>query len=105
MTAAVMQAKVRQDAGTRNGGASLALIAKVDCKFHGIGKSLEISSNLHQQGRVYTWSCFKQTKGRLKKIFNLIESPSALNMVLEMNTPLVNYSLPLPRKELGRTAQ
>ena len=33
---------MRLDAGTRNGGASLALIAKVDCKFHGIGKSLEI---------------------------------------------------------------
>ena len=42
MTAAVMQAKVRQDVGTRNGEAGLPLITKVDCKFHGTGKTLEI---------------------------------------------------------------
>lgn len=42
MTAAVMQAKVRQDVGTRNGEAGLPLITKVDCKFRGTGKTLEI---------------------------------------------------------------
>ena len=45
---------------------------------------------------------FQTNKMKVKKIFNLIESPSALNMVLEMNTPLVNYSLPFHEKRVGK---
>lgn len=44
-----------------------------------------------------------QTKGRFKKKkkINLIESTFVLNMVLEMNTALVNFSLPLCEKRAG----
>jgi len=45
---------------------------------------------------------FQTNKTKVKKVFNLIESPSALNMVLEMNTPLVNYSLPFHEKRVGK---
>lgn len=44
----------------------------------------------------------KQKAGlKKKKKINLIESTFVLNMVLEMNTALVNFSLPLCEKRAG----